>query len=477
MPGDGRMGALKAQRLITVAALWVAPALAGGLITYLHLGTPGHALLIGVAILLAAAALEPRHLPAHLMPLGGTALRACGPPLGIGGALVIGALLEPLPTSVVAPALAGSWLVLGFAIWLRARLEPRLKARLAVIGPPKLALSLERELRMSGADGYEVVGWIDPASDAAPGALRARLGSVAELRSIVLSNRIDLLVNGVDRRGRGTEMSEISSPEALEHLAASCLDLTVKLISVNQLYEELFGHVPLATTSATWFQYVMHPRFQGTSPLAKRVTDLALGSVAALVAAPLLALAALAIKLEDRGPVFFRQRRIGAGGRPFEILKLRTMREESESEGAWTQAEDARITRVGRLLRRTHLDELPQLWNVICGQMSLVGPRPEQPELVAELERRLPFYDRRHLMKPGITGWAQIRCGYAGSDAGTTWKLCHDLYYFKRRTLAFDVLIMLETVTSTLLSAQFGLRRPERVFVLDAAPDPEGVSR
>jgi lipopolysaccharide/colanic/teichoic acid biosynthesis glycosyltransferase len=109
--------------------------------------------------------------------------------------------------------------------------------------------------------------------------------------------------------------------------------------------------------------------------------------------------------------------------------------------------------------------------------MSLVGPRPEQPELVGALEHRLPFYDRRHLMKPGITGWAQIRCGYAGSDAGTTWKLCHDLYYFKRRTLAFDVLIMLEAVTSTLLAAQFGRRRPERVFVLDAAPDPEGASR
>jgi exopolysaccharide biosynthesis polyprenyl glycosylphosphotransferase len=471
------MGALKAQRLMAVAGLWVAPALAGGLIAYQHLGTPGQALLIGVAILLAAVALEPRHLPAHLMPLGGIALRACVPPLGMGAALVLGALLEPLPTSVIGPALAGSWLVLAFAICLQARLEPGLKARLAVIGPPRLALSLERELRMSGADGYEVVGWIDPAPDAAPGALRARLGSVAELRSIVQTNRIDLLVNGVDRRGGRSEMSEISSREALEHLAASCLDLPVKLIAVNQLYEALFGHVPLATTRATWFQYVLHPRFQAASPFAKRATDLVLGAIAALVAAPLVAVAALAIKLEDGGPVLFRQRRIGEGGRPFEIFKLRTMREESGSESAWTQAGDARVTRVGRLLRRTHVDELPQLWNVIWGRMSLVGPRPEQPELVGALEHRLPFYDRRHLMKPGITGWAQIRCGYAGSDAGTTWKLCHDLYYFKRRTLAFDVLIMLEAVTSTLLAAQFGRRRPERVFVLDAAPDPEGASR
>jgi lipopolysaccharide/colanic/teichoic acid biosynthesis glycosyltransferase len=243
----------------------------------------------------------------------------------------------------------------------------------------------------------------------------------------------------------------------------------VKLIGLNQFHEELLGHVPLATLDAAFFQYLMHPRFRGNSQLGKRALDLAVGGLAAIVFAPLMALAAVAIKLSDGGPVFFRQRRIGAGGREFEILKLRTMRVDADKHGAeWSREDDDRVTRVGKVLRRTHLDEVPQLWNVLRDEMSLVGPRPEQPSIVAELEWQIPFYDRRELVKPGITGWAQIRCGYAGSEAGTAWKLCHDLYYLKHRSVALDAMIMVQTLVTAVHDVQFAVRAPDENFVLEA---------
>jgi lipopolysaccharide/colanic/teichoic acid biosynthesis glycosyltransferase len=138
----------------------------------------------------------------------------------------------------------------------------------------------------------------------------------------------------------------------------------------------------------------------------------------------------------------------------------------ADASALWAEPDDPRITRVGAFLRHTHLDELPQLINVLKGEMSLVGPRPEQPEFVDRLERMLPYYQRRHLMRPGITGWAQIRCGYAGSDVGSAWKLCHDLYYAKHRSAGVDFLILCETL-ATLVFQREPVMRPESVaFVL-----------
>jgi lipopolysaccharide/colanic/teichoic acid biosynthesis glycosyltransferase len=210
----------------------------------------------------------------------------------------------------------------------------------------------------------------------------------------------------------------------------------------------------------------MHPRYRSTGATAKRLLDFAAGAVAGLVALPLIGVAALAIKLDDRGPVFYRQRRVGEGGRDFEILKLRTMSVDAERNGAqWCEAGDQRIARVGRVLRRTHIDELPQLINVLRGEMTLVGPRPERPGIVSQLERVFPHYSRRHLVKPGVTGWAQVRCGYAGSELGTAWKLCHDLYYLKHRSVLSDLLIMLETLAIAAKDAHRPLRMPHEQFV------------
>jgi lipopolysaccharide/colanic/teichoic acid biosynthesis glycosyltransferase len=181
---------------------------------------------------------------------------------------------------------------------------------------------------------------------------------------------------------------------------------------------------------------------------------------------PAVALGALAIKLNDGGPVFYRQRRVGEQGHEFEILKLRTMSVDSESTtNQWSGAGDARVTRVGRVLRRLHVDELPQVVNVLRGDMTLVGPRPEQPQITAELERVFPHYSRRLLVKPGVTGWAQVRCGYAGSELGTAWKLCHDLFYLKHRSILVDMLIMLETIVIAARDSHRPMRAPQSEFL------------
>jgi lipopolysaccharide/colanic/teichoic acid biosynthesis glycosyltransferase len=159
------------------------------------------------------------------------------------------------------------------------------------------------------------------------------------------------------------------------------------------------------------------------------------------------------------------------------MIKLRSMRVASEGEAGarWSAADDERVTSVGKVMRRLHIDEMPQLWNVLRGEMTIVGPRPERRELIVKLERQLTYYDRRHLVKPGLAGWAQARCGYGGSEEGTGWKLCHDLYYLKHRSVYFDSLVLLENVRVSLHSGvQFGVSAPQEQFILDRAREVRG---
>jgi lipopolysaccharide/colanic/teichoic acid biosynthesis glycosyltransferase len=278
----------------------------------------------------------------------------------------------------------------------------------------------------------------------------------------VLDQDIELLVCAP-----GNDLSEVEERSVFETVADFCLDLPVKMITANQLYEQLLGHVPIGTIDAAWFRYIMHPRFRATAPISKRLFDIAGAIGIGLLFAPAMIAAAIGIKLGDRGPVIYRQRRVGENGKEFEVLKLRTMRVDAEADGLpqWSTGQDARVTRVGGILRRTHIDELPQLWNVVRGDMTLVGPRPERPELLGQIERQFPHYNRRHLVKPGIAGWAQLRCGYAGSDLGTAWKLCHDLYYVKHRSLLGDILILAETALETFRDAHRSLRSPSERFL------------
>jgi len=185
---------------------------------------------------------------------------------------------------------------------------------------------------------------------------------------------------------------------------------------------------------------------------AKRALDLGLGLVLLVLLLPLLLLIALAVVLDDPGPALYAQVRVGRGGAPFRLLKFRSMVRDAERDGPrWASLGDPRVTRVGRVIRRYRLDELPQLLNVLAGEMSLVGPRPERPEFVPRLAAALPGYDERHLVKPGLTGWAQVEQGYAASVEDAAAKLRHDLYYVAHRSLALDLLVLARTFRVVLL--------------------------
>jgi exopolysaccharide biosynthesis polyprenyl glycosylphosphotransferase len=456
--------ALKAQRLVDLFALRIAPAFAGALIAWSHFGSVGAAAIVLGSLVAAGGIVERSRVPLHLISGARVVLAASGPVLGGAFAwLVCLAAGDPVPLGDFVPIVIGAWLLLALGAWVKVRASEHMDARVAVIGSAGFARDLATELAAADVGGYSVVGWIGQDAPQAGNASIARLSASTDLREAVLRYGIDLLVVAPPESARAE-----SEHESYERAAGACLDLPVRMINANQLYEELLGHVPLGTIDATWFRYIMHPRFTTTPGALGRAFDVVLGSLMSIVAAPILVIAAIAIKVEDGGPIFYRQRRLGEHGQPFEIIKLRSMRKDAESDGGarWSWSEDDRITAVGRVLRRTHVDELPQLWNVLRGQMTLVGPRPERPEMAVDLEQRFRHYSRRSLVKPGLTGWAQVRCGYAGSESGTAWKLCHDLFYVKHRSFLADVLILIQTAFEATKDAHRALRAPRRRFIV-----------
>ncbi len=227
-----------------------------------------------------------------------------------------------------------------------------------------------------------------------------------------------------------------------------CLDAGVKVSSFTDFVEEAYNFVPVEQIDARWLFAarldLTHPYYAGI----KRFTDVVVSMIGLVLSAPLMLVAAIAIKLTSRGgPVLYSQERVGRFGRPFRIYKLRTMVTDAEQHGAqWASTNDSRITPVGGFLRKTRLDEVPQFWNVLKGEMSLIGPRPERPEFVELLENSIPFYVQRHLVNPGLTGWAQINYPYGASIEDARNKLMYDLYYIKNASVVLDVQIFLRTI-------------------------------
>jgi sugar transferase (PEP-CTERM system associated) len=223
-------------------------------------------------------------------------------------------------------------------------------------------------------------------------------------------------------------------------------------VHVNELssfLERETGRVDLDTVNPSWL--IFSDGFSSgrrISSFAKRVFDVVVSALLLVLATPVIGLTAILIRLESRGSPFFRQTRVGLYGEPFELMKLRSMRQDAEiaGEAVWAQENDPRVTRVGRIIRTLRIDELPQVWNVLRGDMSFVGPRPERPQFVAELEEQLSYYAERHMVKPGITGWAQINYPYGASLEDSRHKLEYDLYYAKNYTPFLDVLILLQTI-------------------------------
>jgi exopolysaccharide biosynthesis polyprenyl glycosylphosphotransferase len=220
----------------------------------------------------------------------------------------------------------------------------------------------------------------------------------------------------------------------------------VPVVEFSHLAEELTGKIPVSVINETWFVENLREFDRLGFDTFKRWLDIAAAIILGILAVVLFPVVALAIKLDSSGPVLFRQKRTGKGGREFDLIKFRTMRQNAETEGAqWAAEKDDRITRVGGLLRKTRIDELPQLWNVMKGDMSLVGPRPERPEFVETLSQAIPFYEARHVVNPGLTGWAQVNFRYGASVEDAMEKLQYDLYYIKNRSAALELSILLRT--------------------------------
>ena len=459
------------QRLRTARV--VLPAIAAGLAAFWFGGIDGDAAIraAAFALVIVAGAHLLRSFPYPLSLIPASRIAVALMPVAVGAILLavlgVGESNGSLSNGVIAGVVAGSIAAIAVEIVGKGLLASH-PLRIAVLGAADFVPAIRRELdAIGGRREVEVIGWLNLGARYTSDDESAKAETLGRVRSAITEHDIDLLV-----RGPGSGASR-SGRDVYNTIAAGCLDLPVRMIDGNQLYEQIFGHVPIGTIDSAWFLFLMHPSFQASSKASKRALDLVVGSLAAVLSLPAVAIGAIAIKLDDGGPVFYRQRRVGEQGEEFEILKLRTMSVGSQSTtNKWSGAGDARVTAVGRVLRRLHIDELPQVVNVLRGEMTLVGPRPEQPQITAELEHVFPHYSRRLLVKPGVTGWAQVRCGYAGSELGTAWKLCHDLFYLKHRSLLVDVLIMLETLVIAARDSHRPMRAPQAEFLFSG----EGLS-
>jgi sugar transferase (PEP-CTERM system associated) len=324
-------------------------------------------------------------------------------------------------------------LVLRASVYALAKRAP-FSERVVIMGGGRLAAELAEQIATRPDLAMRVVGVLAPdhETSAVP-----RLGAYGDVSDVVLRQRPDRIIVAMpDRRGNLPVSALLA-----------CRFRGIHVEEGTQAFER-FTH-RLAVESLTPSALVFGDGFHVSRAqiAAKRVMSVAIALTALLFSAPFMALIALAIKLESRGPVFFIQERVGVRGRSFRLIKFRTMRPlEKDADGVWQRDNASRVTRLGAVLRRYRLDELPQCLNILRGDMSLVGPRPEMLSNVATFSAVIPFYNLRHEVRPGLTGWAQVRAGYSMSTEEVTRKLCYDLYYIKHLSLRFDLRILFDTV-------------------------------
>jgi exopolysaccharide biosynthesis polyprenyl glycosylphosphotransferase len=315
------------------------------------------------------------------------------------------------------------------------------RRRVLVIGRRALIDGVAKELESPCARGFLLVGSIELEEPSEPEAV-ACLDTLEALGELIALQRPDLVVLADDHA------CTVALDRLLDAAGTEC-----RVVDIAGFFEHVFGRVPLEHVSPAWFMGLVHIRLPVYARWWKRTFDLVAAVILLVLVLPLVPLVALLVRAS--GPVIYRQTRLGERGRPFTIYKFRTMALDAEASGRaqWARTIDGRTTSVGRALRRLHLDELPQLWNVLKGEMSIVGPRPERPEFVAQLEQQVPYWSRRLLVRPGITGWAQVRSGYADDIAKTAEKLAYDLWYLRHRNLAVDVAICVRTAALVARSA------------------------
>jgi sugar transferase (PEP-CTERM system associated) len=339
--------------------------------------------------------------------------------------------------------LTGGFALVGLVVtrfgFLRLVDEEVFKRRVLVWGAGTRAAFVTKRLRRrTDQRGFRIVAYLRTPGDSDEGPHGRTVQTPDELVRLALQHNVDEIVVAMDERRGGFP-------------TAALLECRLRGIRVTDLVtflERESGRVSVQLMHPSWLIFSNGFRCDILRLATKRVFDVVVSLGILLVTLPISFLTMLAIKLEDGGPVFYRQVRTGQNGRPFPVVKFRSMRVDAEAAGQplWATPNDARVTRVGGVIRKLRIDELPQALNVLVGQMSLVGPRPERPAFVEELARTIPFYRERHFVKPGITGWAQVRYAYGSSHKDAREKLEYDLYYVKHHSLAFDLLVLLQTV-------------------------------
>jgi sugar transferase (PEP-CTERM system associated) len=356
-------------------------------------------------------------------------------------ALVIGRVIV-FATALIVALIAG-WRV-SFE-WLSLRIGPA--ERLLIVGTNAPAITLARELWERRHElGVELVGFVDndPARIGTPIINPGVIGSVADIPRIVSDRRVDrVVVSLADARGK----------LSMDDLLAMKLNQGIRFDHLASVYEQYTGKIAVENLRPSWMIFSEGFNKGRVTAAVKRCFDVTLASIGLVAAAPVMAVVAVAIRATSPGAVLYHQRRVGKDGQIFTIHKFRSMRADAEARTGpvWAVERDPRVTRLGRFMRRTRLDEVPQLWNVLVGDMSFVGPRPERPEFVADLTTRIPYYGQRHVVRPGVTGWAQVRHAYASTVEDSLEKLQYDLFYVKHVSLAFDVFIVIETIKTVVV--------------------------
>jgi sugar transferase (PEP-CTERM system associated) len=358
-------------------------------------------------------------------------------------ALVLAAIYLVFPETILGGNLAPyallvtliTVLVLRAAVYALAKRAPFSEA-VVIMGGGRLAVELAEHIETRPDLAMRLLGVLAPDHEAAP-ARTARLGAYGDISDVVLRRRPDRIIVAMpDRRGNLPVSALLA-----------CRFRGIQVEEGTQAFERFTRRLAVESLTPSALVFGAGFRVSRTQLAAKRIMSVAIALTALLFAAPFMALIAIAIKLESRGPVFFIQERVGLHGRAFRLIKFRTMRPlEKDSDGVWQRDNASRVTRLGAFLRRYRLDELPQCLNILRGDMSLVGPRPEMLSNVATFSAVIPFYNLRHEVRPGLTGWAQVRAGYSMSTEEVTRKLCYDLYYIKHLSLRFDLRILFDTV-------------------------------
>lgn len=318
--------------------------------------------------------------------------------------------------------------------------HPDFGEKILIVGSGQLAVEVAREMLERPDAGYRIAGFVGSDPELLGKSLinPRVIGLTSELEDVVIRENIDRIVVAMgERRG------QLPTSELLQLSLAG----TVNIEEGASFYERVTGRVSLNMIRPSWLIFSSRGRQARISGIARQIVHRVVALIGGLMSLPIAVITAVLIKLDSTGPVLYKQERVGKNGSTFTVLKFRSMRTDAEKAGpVWASEQDDRTTRVGRLIRKLRIDEIPQFWNIIRGEMDFVGPRPERPHFVSQLAEEIPYYEQRHLIAPGLTGWAQIKYPYGASIEDARQKLQYDLYYIKNQSLMLDAIILFETI-------------------------------